>query len=86
MLEEGWAWYLVMKKLKELKSRLKVWNVSEYGNWTTKRGTLMDSLNQFGLIAELRPLTVGENLRETNVQTGLLGSGQSGGKFLETTA
>lgn len=50
---QGWAGYIKMRKLRELKPKLKEWDQNEFGN--NKMVALTNKLNELDLVAEQNP-------------------------------
>ncbi|KAL7205988.1 hypothetical protein ACSBR2_018823 [Camellia fascicularis] len=56
----GWAGYILLKKLENLKVGLKKWNVESFGNITNKLKAAKAELHRLELVAEVRELDEAE--------------------------
>ncbi|XP_028110763.1 uncharacterized protein LOC114309252 [Camellia sinensis] len=64
----GWAGFIIMNKLKVLRSVLKKWNVEVFGNVTHSLKTAEEELHAIGLVAESRRLMQNEVKRRREVR------------------
>lgn len=67
----GWAGCQIVKKLKEVKRRLKVWNKQEFGNMFTKQKGLQDQIHQLDILSESRQLSANEREQRSDLRVEL---------------
>ncbi|XP_028086676.1 uncharacterized protein LOC114287494 [Camellia sinensis] len=65
---EGWAWFILLNKLKTLKAGLKKWNVEVFGNVINNLKAAESELHNFDLVAKNRDLDESEKTRRREVR------------------
>ncbi|KAG5611511.1 hypothetical protein H5410_022792 [Solanum commersonii] len=65
---EGRHDFILASKLKAMKTKLKDWSVSIYGNLEKRKKEMLNKVHEFDEIQQSRPLTKGETLQKASVE------------------